>query len=134
MTFPYLYGARPVEPGENFRLLITGDRNWTDKARIAEILKEFDPEQTILSHGGARGADRLAGEVAREMGMPVMVFHAKWEEHGRAAGPIRNNHMLVTTDPHLVVAFHNDIENSKGTGHMVRESAKKNYTVVVIEK
>ena len=46
-------------------------------------------------------------------------YPADWDRHGKAAGPIRNQRM-IDTGVDLVVAFHDDLEHSKGTGHMVK--------------
>ena len=63
------------------KILVCGDRNWSSKLIIKEYLKYFQP--SLVIEGGARGADRLAGVVARELGVPVKVFPAKWNEYGR---------------------------------------------------
>jgi hypothetical protein len=60
----------------------------------------------------------MAGELSREMGLSEIECPAKWEEHGKAAGPIRNRQML-THKPAMVIAFHNDIQKSKGTKDMI---------------
>jgi hypothetical protein len=46
--------------------------------------------------------------------MPVIAMPADWANHGKAAGPIRNRKML-DLKPDLVLAFHADLTNSKGT-------------------
>ena len=48
----------------------------------------------LLLHGGARGADQSIAAAADQIGWPCRAFPAEWERHGRAAGPIRNRHML----------------------------------------
>jgi hypothetical protein len=117
----------PDEPDEdslmggNIRLLICGDRNWTDRRSIESYLSGYSPELTTVIHGGASGADSIAGEIAENLSMGVEVFPADWHRYGRAAGPIRNRQML---DAHvdLVVWFHLDIESSKGTKNMVAQA------------
>jgi hypothetical protein len=56
--------------------------------------------------------------------MKLKVFSANWEKHGLAAGPIRNRQMLTEGKPDLVIAFHENIEKSKGTKNML-ELAKQ---------
>jgi len=71
-------------------------------------LKDFDREHgpiTVLIHGGANGADRLADQWARGHGINVQVFPAEWTRLGKAAGPIRNEQMLVEGKPDAVAAF-----------------------------
>jgi hypothetical protein len=58
-----------------------------------------------LAHGGATGADTLAGAWAAIAGVECVVYKADWKAHGRAAGPIRNAKMLADENPDMVVAF-----------------------------
>ena len=113
------------------KVLVCGDRNWTDEAKIKKRLKKFKDPITVIQ-GGARGADSLAGVVASNLGFDVVEVPAEWETYGRAAGPIRNQVML-DMDPDLVIAFHSDLDNSKGTADMVRRSRKKGIAVEVVE-
>jgi hypothetical protein len=106
--------------------LITGDRNWTDKRLIQEWLKRLDI--TAVIEGGARGADALAGQSASELGIEVAEVPADWDKHGRAAGPIRNAEMLKL-NPDIVLAFHGNLRESKGTKDMVRRANKAGVPV-----
>ena len=82
-------------------------------------------------HGGARGADSIAGEEAKEFGLTVLAFSADWRRYGRAAGPIRNLQMLEEGKPDLVIAFHADLDHSKGTKDMVEQARKAGIKVEV---
>lgn len=120
------------------KILVCGDRNWTDKKKIKDELVEVwkglvNSTDIVVIHGGARGADTLAGEVAKELGFRVKVFLADWEKFGKAAGPIRNIEML-NEKPDLVLAFHCDLSKSKGTAHAVKTANKRGMQVKVIEK
>lgn len=108
------------------KVLVTGDREWTDRAMIRRELAKL-PSGTIVVHGGARGADTIAGEIAKELGFVVRVYPADWNGQGKAAGPIRNSTMLVREhrpeEPiNLVLAFHHDLSKSRGTRDMVTKS------------
>lgn len=105
------------------KLLICGDRHWTQEAPIRKVLERYEPTAVTVIHGDAPGADRIAGRIANEMGFSVDPFPAEWEKYGRPAGPIRNRQMLKE-GPDLVVAFHSDIESSKGTKDMLEISNK----------
>ena len=104
------------------RVLVCGDREWTDLAPITRELKRCRP--AVVIHGGARGADTLAGTAARILKMQVEVFPADWERYGKAAGPMRNQQMLDEGKPDLVLAFHEHLEKSKGTKDMIRRAEK----------
>lgn len=60
----------------------------------------------------------------------MIEFPALWDKHGRAAGPIRNTQMLDEGRPDLVLAFHRDLSESKGTRNMVEQSVKANLPVI----
>lgn len=109
------------------RVLVCGSRDWTDKFVISYLLIFYDS----VIHGGCRGADQLAGEAAAELGIPVQVFPAAWDKYGKAAGPIRNQQMLDEGKPTKVVAFHDDLENSKGTMDMIRRAHRAGISVGV---
>lgn len=111
------------------RILVSGDRNWTDKEAIRRELEKRLP--CVVIHGCARGADTLAGQVAFELGMEVVTFPAEWHLYGKAAGPRRNQTMLDLGKPDLVLAFHADLANSKGTKHMVEIARTAGVSVEV---
>jgi hypothetical protein len=100
------------------RILICGDRNYKDWIKVQDYLNTI-PRTAIIIHGGARGADSLAGNLATSLKMKVIKFSAEWDKYGKAAGVLRNQQMLDDGHPDLVVYFHKDIENSKGTKDMV---------------
>jgi hypothetical protein len=122
VTLPAGTGAaQPSRPG--LVVLVCGDRRWDDADAIRRALMDLhNPGIALLVHGGCRGADTLADEVAVSLGIPVRVFPAEWGRYGRAAGPIRNRRMLEHTRPDLVLAFHPDLSRSKGTVDMVRRA------------
>lgn len=112
------------------RILVCGDRNWSKKEVIRRELEKF-PKETTVIHGAARGADTLGGIVARELGFSVEEYPANWEKYGKAAGPIRNRQMLETK-PDLVLAFHHDLNKSKGTKHMLKIAKEAGIEVKVV--
>ena len=115
------------------RVLVCGDRNWTDIEVIRQKLISI-PDISVVIEGEARGADRIARQVAEELNIPVEKFPANWDKYGKAAGPIRNQQMLDEGKPDLVLAFHNDLENSKGTKDMVIRADKAGVETVVIKQ
>lgn len=122
------------------RVLICGDRDWKDVEFIRywiERLKEnheevhhalqdypggFDP--LVILEGEARGADRIAREQAELLGIQVDRYPAFWNKYGKSAGPIRNQQMIEEGMPDVIMAFHDDIENSKGTKDMLKRAKR----------
>lgn len=111
-----------------FRLLVCGERTWTDREAIRREMRKAPPG-TVVIEGEARGADRLAKSVAVELGFEVMPFPADWNKYGKSAGPIRNHAMLVLGKPHEVWAFMAHPETSKGTANMVKQAKKAGVPV-----
>jgi hypothetical protein len=74
-------------------VIVCGSRTWADRDAILEQLRLLPPD-TVVIHGDQRGADRLGGSAAEELGLRVMPVPADWEGYGPAAGPIRNGQML----------------------------------------
>lgn len=112
------------------KYLICGDRNWRDPWLIYYFLVRLDKD-IIIMHGDAPGADSIAGAIASQLGFEVFAFPAQWDKYGRAAGPIRNR-LMLDQEPDKVIAFHNDIENSKGTKDCVEETKKRGIPVEII--
>lgn len=75
------------------------------------------------------GADQIAEQWAKEKDIPCMVFKAEWQKYGKAAGPKRNKEMLDFADE--VIAFHDNLNSSKGTKHMVSIAREANIPTVV---
>lgn len=89
------------------RLLVTGSRDWIDRDLIWGALWDGLQEMaadTVLVHGDARGADRLAAETWSTWGMPVEAHPADWAQHGKRAGYVRNAEM-VDAGADLCLAF-----------------------------
>lgn len=114
----------------NTKIVVCGDRKWLKVDIIVERLSKLSKD-TIVVEGGCGGADLISRNVALDIGLEVVEFPAAWKKYGKAAGPIRNMKMLGT-GPILVIAFHDDITNSKGTKHIVREARKQKIDVEVI--
>ena len=91
-----------------------------------KILQDKDEVEVIS--GRALGADLLGEIYAKENNYIVKHFPAKWEEHGKGAGFIRNAEMAKYGN--MLIAFWDG--ESKGTKHMIEISQKKGMEVHVI--
>ena len=112
------------------KVLICGDRNW-DNVEVIEEFVSLLNANTVVIQGEARGADTIARDAAKKRGLTVLSFPANWSKHHKAAGPIRNREMLQEK-PNLVVGFHNNIFDSKGTKDMISVSRTKGVPYMVI--
>lgn len=119
------------------RILVCGSRLWSDPKPIAWMLAGISQRmgEITVVHGGAKGADHLAGVVAEKLEFDVDVYPAEWDTHGKAAGPIRNQKML-DSGVDIVLAFKADFDHSLKTGgteHMVRIARAANVPTYIIE-
>lgn len=109
------------------RVLCCGGRNFNDvqfvTARLDELRQVLGDFAII--HGGARGADRLAGEWGKRSGLPVIEVAANWDRFANAAGSIRNGWMLDFCFPTYAVAF----PGGPGTADMVRKCKTRGIPV-----
>lgn len=111
------------------RVLICGSRDYRKFRPIHEYVKTL-AKDTIIIHGGAKGADRFAGIAAGIESLEIEIYRPDWNHYGKAAGVIRNQEMLDEGKPDLVVYFSEDIENSRGTKDMVRRAKKAGIEVI----
>jgi YspA, cpYpsA-related SLOG family len=109
------------------RVLVCGSRNWPDPAAIRKRLRDL-PMRSVVIHGGARGADEIAGTVANGLGFEVRVFKADWDAWGAEAGKRRNLRMLAES-PDLVIAFW--ASGSTGTAHTISNARRLGIPVEV---
>jgi hypothetical protein len=112
-------------------VLVCGSREFPDNDFLWTFMRGLAGTDTVIV-GGARGPDRQAESEARHRGVNVEVYPAPWEEHGKAAGPIRNQQMLVEGKPDMVVALYDGV--SKGTADMIRRAREAGVHTYVVTK
>ncbi len=115
------------------KVLVSGGRDMTDRAKVFKTLDELHAKNaiTLIIHGACgddfdnagerdpsifKGADRWADEWARANGISVRRFPAKWRRLKGNAGRERNCRMLRESLPGMVVAFPT---GGPGTKHMI---------------
>lgn len=112
--------------------LFCGDRN---SAIVFEESITFElktlPKFSIVVHGGCKGVDLYAAELARQQKIESVEFKADWDSFGKAAGPLRNEKMLNEMKPDVVFAYHPDIKFSKGTKDMMDRAWKRKIPVYI---
>ena len=100
------------------RVLVCGGRDYRDRQAVYHVLDELYPKMGALMSGGAPGADTLAWEWGWARNFHCERYFADWKQHGRAAGPIRNQRMIDEGKPDLVVAF----PGGRGTADMIKRA------------
>jgi hypothetical protein len=115
-------------------ILVCGDRNWSQNNTepiLRELFKYMD-QSVRLIHGGCEGVDVLAGLIGQKLGFTVKDYpvpQEEWTRLGNRAGPLRNKRMITEEKVDLVLAFHPDIANSRGTKDMIRQATQAGIPV-----
>lgn len=100
------------------RVIVCGSRKWENREAIAHRLFEL-PTDTVVVHGAAKGADRLAGDEATKLGLLVEehpVTDEDYSHYGNRAYYLRNRRMAML-GADLCIAFWDG--HSRGTSMMV---------------
>lgn len=109
------------------RTIIAGSRNVTDVRQLHAALIECGWVPTVIISGGARGADRLGEIWAEQMSLPLEVYPADWDRHGKSAGHKRNAEMAEVADA-LIALWDGQ---SRGTAGMIELGRRKGLRVFV---
>jgi hypothetical protein len=114
-------------------ILVCGGRDYKNKQKVFKALDLFFPheceeEPLSIIEGGATGADELARLWAESNNIEYHHCPADWEKHGKSAGPIRNQEMLDTYKPDIVLAF----KGGRGTQNMIDKAMKKGIIVLKV--
>lgn len=114
-------------------LLVCGGRDFHNWRFVYAKLDEFRtlrPDIDRVVHGGATGADALAGLWAHNNGIEPKAYRAAWRPNGifdKAAGPKRNRRMMQDARPDYAVAF----PGGPGTKNMVAVARRAGVLAVV---
>lgn len=110
-------------------MLVTGGRDYKNDFFVSMALSEVNEVLTgkavTLIVGDATGVDTFARKAALEFRWNVEVFKADWDEHGKAAGPIRNGRMINEGQPDIVLAF----PGGRGTANCVKQAEEAGVPV-----
>lgn len=115
------------------KIIVAGSRDFNDYQLLHNKLKyltqNYDNSQIEIVSGTARGADQLGERYAKQYNIKVTKFPADWERFGRSAGPKRNIQMAHYAD--VAVVF--QVNNSRGSQHMINTMRELNKRVVVVQ-
>jgi len=120
--------------GEVTKLIVAGSRYVEDydlvSGYIVDRLAGCKTRIEIVS-GGAQGVDSIAEQFAANHELRFKRFPARWNQHGKAAGPIRNREMAEYAD--ALLAFPLKESESKGTRNMIAVAEELGLDVMVCE-
>ncbi|MBQ8860091.1 MAG: DUF2493 domain-containing protein [Ruminococcus sp.] len=109
------------------RVVIAGSRNYFDYTGakeyidlcLSDLLKKYE---IIIVSGGCSGADMLGEKYAKENGLKIERYEARWYLYGKSAGPKRNGVMAKNSD--YIICFWDG--KSRGTKSMIDIAKKLN--------
>lgn len=106
------------------KVAFTGGRDGhADEQTLDELRVEHNITRVIV--GDARGVDTDVYFWAKQRGIPVRRFEAKWDKLGKLAGHARNQQM-IKQKPKKVLAF----AGGRGTRDMTERAREANIEVV----
>jgi uncharacterized protein YeaO (DUF488 family) len=111
------------------KIAVVGSRDFTDYNTASFYLKRLinNYHHVKLVSGGAKGADFIAEQFAKENNIDIEIYKADWELHGKSAGFKRNFDIWNNAD--LGIAFWDGI--SKGTEHSFQISFDQNKKLFI---
>lgn len=97
----------------------------------------YRPGDWIVSGGCPEGGDRFAQKIAKEFGIPILIFYPNWPKYKRGAGFMRNTEIAKYSDV-LVACVTSDrtggtedtIAKFLGQVGVIREAKKENLHLV----
>ena len=117
----------------NVRIGIVGSRqrNTEDDCRkIEKILTMiYDPGTIIVSGGCPKGGDRFAEELAKKLGLSIIIYRAEWDKFGKGAGFIRNTEIAENCDILIACVASDRTGGTEDTIRKVEKLGKKVYLV-----
>jgi len=111
------------------KIIIAGSRSihWWYGWELSELLFRHFPNVTEVVSGMAKGPDTAGRDVAHDYDIKCTDFPADWEQHGKAAGIIRNKEMGDYADGLLAIWD----GKSRGTKHMIEYMLNLNKPIHV---
>lgn len=90
------------------RIIVAGPRDFTDakfvRAKLDRLTAALD-DAVILTGACPTGVDAIAEQWAFFNGYTVERYHADWDRHKKAAGPLRNSEMVGNGGAKALIAF-----------------------------
>ena len=114
------------------RVIIAGGRDllYGYEPIVAQAIKDSGFDITEIVCGGAKGIDSIGAAYGDFNKIPVKYFHADWNKHGKAAGPIRNLEMAENADALILVWDGKSAGSSNMKTHAIYHGLKIHEVVV----
>lgn len=74
-----------------------------DKTLVYQKFRElYTSSDRVVSGGCPQGADNFAEWIAKVEQVPILIYYAQWDKHGRSAGFVRNGD--IAKDANILIA------------------------------
>lgn len=94
-----------------------------DQKKVREKFFEiYEQGDWIISGGCPQGGDRFAEKIAKNNGIPILIFYPNWSKFGKGAGLIRNGDIAFNSD--VIIACVAD-DRTGGTEDTLKRFKKK---------
>lgn len=118
---------------EQIKLIVAGTRTFDNEDLLysqLDYIRASNPDkELIILSGTAKGADALGEKYAEDNKLQVIRFYPDWDNHGKAAGPIRNGEMAKVAT-HCIVFWDG---KSKGTYSMIERARFYKLKLHIVE-
>jgi hypothetical protein len=127
-----LMTLRPLNPDAPKFIGIVGSRRRATQKDYDLIVRALDsiynPGDWIVSGGCPTGADAFAEMIAHERSIPILIYYADWNKHGRAAGPIRNVDIARASDVLIALPA---LDRTGGTESTIKSAYRFSKRVIL---
>lgn len=112
-----------IQPNEVI-LAIVGGRGFNDYALMERSLDDIQGRVRKVVSGDSKGADLLGRRWARERDIEYKAFLPDWGNHGKAAGPIRNE-LIIKEATHVVAFWDGESRGTKSSIDLARKYRRR---------
>ena len=113
------------------RILICGDRDYTNERRILYFVKTL-PADTVVIHNGSRGAGKIAADAATARRLKVETYEADWDHYKHTTALTAHNKRLIEESrPDAIVVFHPNIKTSRCTLNMTQCAYRMSVRTII---
>jgi len=109
------------------KIAVIGSRTFNDYELLSRTLDQY--KITMIISGGAKGADTLGANYAKEHNIELVEYYPEYEKYGKKKAPFIRNRTIVD-DSEIVIAFWD--MGSTGTKHAITYATSKKKKVIII--
>ena len=110
------------------KLAVIGSRGFDNYELVEKVLNEYKDKVTLVISGGAKGADTLGEQWAKNNNINTLIYPAEWEKYGKRAGHIRNTDIINSCE--FCIAFWDG--KSAGTQDSIKKAQQMKKQVLIV--